>query len=235
MSELTPCPSCQRHIRVTSSACPFCNAATLPADLTQTRATRRTPIQKGVKRAVLFAIGAGLTSAACADGEDDEADTTEMMQAIYGAPVTTDDDSTSADTTSAVNPDESDDSDTTELAQPVYGAPIDTDTTENTSTEGDTTDDSGPIFQPVYGAPVPWDAGADETGAVDAGVDAASPDASLDDDSDTTELAQPVYGAPIDTTDEAASTKTDVGPTWNDGDGGGLIQPLYGAFPADVE
>lgn len=228
MSQLTPCPRCHRHIRVSSAVCPFCDAATLPAELNQTRAARRAPIQKGVKRAVLFAIGAGLTQAACADGEADEPDTTEMEQPVYGAPVT------DAGSTSHTSP-----SDTTELAQPVYGAPI-TDAT----TSFNTTDDGNQTFQPVYGAPLVPDASTVvDAGAADASADAADVDASVEtseaDDSDTTELAQPVYGAPIDTTDatgvESTSTKSDVGPTWNDRDGGGLIVPLYGAIPAQNE
>jgi hypothetical protein len=207
MSELAPCPSCHRHIRLTSAACPFCDAPIAPSVLSQARAARRAPIQKGVKRAVLFAIGAGLTSAACADGEEPGVDTTDDSAT---STATT---SSTASTSSAATATTTDDSETTELAQPVYGAPVDT--TDTTTTIDD---DSSQVFLPVYGAPVApvtdTSAGAD-AGVGDAGAgDASVPDASAD-------------GGQWNVTKEP-------GPTWND-DGGGLAVPLYGAIPAEVE
>lgn len=229
MSDLTPCPQCQRHIRVTSATCPFCDAATVPSELSEVRATRRAAPKPGVKRAVLFALGAGLTSTACAEGDDPEVgDTTEMAQPVYGAPVdttqTTGTTGASTQTDDADNT-ETDDTDTTELAQPEYGAPVLT----TDMTDVDTTSDTGPIFQPVYGSPVAPDSDASVTSdaGADAGVDAA---ADAGDDSDTTaadltDLAQPLYGAPIDITNDRDPTRVETD--------AGLVVPLYGAIPAE--
>lgn len=186
MSQLTPCPSCHRHIRVSGGAegarvtCPFCDASVVLAQLEQTRTARRAPTQAGVKRAVLFAIGAGLTQSACSDDlgsqpvdgtpvapigvtSDSPSDTTDLAQPVYGAPVDP------MDTTSAVDPD------TTELAQPVYGAPVDPgdmpepadagvgDASPDAGDDGPDADssttrppwnenDGGPLVMPVYGA-----------------------------------------------------------------------------------
>ena len=64
MAQLEPCPTCSRHVRVASDACPFCGAA-----LSDTfRGTRRRPAAGSrLGRAALFAVGAALstTSAGC--------------------------------------------------------------------------------------------------------------------------------------------------------------------------
>lgn len=188
-------------------ACPFCDASVGPL-LEQSRAAPRAPLQPGVKRAVLFAIGAGLTQAACSSEPDP------LPQPIYGAPAPPFDGSsggntgtTDPGTTSAV------DSDTTELAQPVYGAPVDPiDTTS--VVDLDTTE----LAQPVYGAPVdPGDASLStdpDAGGGDAGADAGS------DASDAS-------------SDDPNANSNSTRPPWNDNDGGPLIVPLYGAIPAE--
>lgn len=71
---LTPCPSCQRHVRLGTSACPFCEAA-LP-EPAGSRA--RAALPSGVKRATLFAMG--VTVAACSADSD-------LPTPVYGAPV----------------------------------------------------------------------------------------------------------------------------------------------------
>jgi hypothetical protein len=58
---LVPCPGCDRHVRTTDAACPFC-AARLPADLAR-RAVPSAPQRLG--RAAAFAFGASLAVTAC--------------------------------------------------------------------------------------------------------------------------------------------------------------------------
>lgn len=62
-SALVPCPACDRHVRASEAACPFCNAP-LPADLAP-RPVVLPPRRLG--RAAALAFGASLTLAACAN------------------------------------------------------------------------------------------------------------------------------------------------------------------------
>lgn len=58
---LVPCPSCQRHVRATEAACPFC-ASALPSGLEKTAipsATRR------MSRAAAFVFGASIAVTGC--------------------------------------------------------------------------------------------------------------------------------------------------------------------------
>jgi hypothetical protein len=66
MSQLTPCRSCQRHVRVTDDRCPFCGVE-LSA---QQRASSPRPLPgRRLGRAALFAFGATMVgAAACSDG-----------------------------------------------------------------------------------------------------------------------------------------------------------------------
>src|SRR5262249_12643085 len=58
---LVPCPTCQRHVRTTESACPFCRAA-LPADLD----ARAVPAaSQRLSRAAAFVFGASLAVTSC--------------------------------------------------------------------------------------------------------------------------------------------------------------------------
>lgn len=71
MSALLPCPFCARHVRATSSACPFCHCALTPVDVpVATTGGAR------VSRAVAFAFGAALSLEGCI----------ESATPVYGAP-----------------------------------------------------------------------------------------------------------------------------------------------------
>jgi hypothetical protein len=80
MSELHPCPECQRHIRKTESTCPFCGESVslghLPAHVLP---------RKRMGRAATFAFGATVVGAtaivSCSDGSD-----VDNGVAVYGAP-----------------------------------------------------------------------------------------------------------------------------------------------------
>ncbi len=61
-SALVPCPACDRHVRSSEAACPFC-AAELPGDLAR-RAVPAANYRMG--RAAALAFGATLTLTACA-------------------------------------------------------------------------------------------------------------------------------------------------------------------------
>lgn len=78
MSQLTPCPECQRHVRKTEVRCPFCEAALSLAHVPPPVLPRRR-----MSRAATFAFGAGVVGAttlvACSD--DDPGG-----NAVYGAP-----------------------------------------------------------------------------------------------------------------------------------------------------
>jgi hypothetical protein len=58
MSELTPCPECQRHVRTTESRCPFCDSA-----LSLSRVALPVLPRSRLGRAATFAFGATLASA----------------------------------------------------------------------------------------------------------------------------------------------------------------------------
>jgi hypothetical protein len=59
MSELTPCPECQRHVRTTESRCPFCDSALSLSHIAMPVLPR-----SRLGRAATFAFGATLASAA---------------------------------------------------------------------------------------------------------------------------------------------------------------------------
>lgn len=60
MIPLAQCDGCRRHVRVTESRCPFCDAPRAPSDASEVFASPR-----GLSRAVLIALGASLTGGAC--------------------------------------------------------------------------------------------------------------------------------------------------------------------------
>jgi hypothetical protein len=64
-SKLLVCPSCERHVRVTDAACPFCGLA-LPIELRASLALRSPTKRLG--RAALYALGMGTLSLAAACG-----------------------------------------------------------------------------------------------------------------------------------------------------------------------
>lgn len=211
MSQLVPCPGCERHVRLTEANCPFCGRDVDAKALGAAYAPRRNNVNAGIKRAALFALGTGM-AAACGGKTDDTGNDTQPVAssttddtpsavAIYGAPVPPTSTSTTDDTNTKPEP----------TAQPLYGAPIAT--IDETTDEDDTTEI---MAQPEYGAPIPTfdfptqDVAiygappgppvSDETlvdaGAGDAGADAGVPDEpTMDPGPDPT--PQPVYGAPV--------------------------------------
>jgi hypothetical protein len=78
MSQLTPCPECQRHIRKTETQCPFCAAAVSLAHIAPPAMPRMR-----LGRAATFAFGAsvvGVTALIACDSDDGGA------VAVYGGP-----------------------------------------------------------------------------------------------------------------------------------------------------
>ena len=71
MSQLSPCPSCHRHVRVEETVCPFCSAALPeragPETITAPRAR--------LSRAALFAAGATLLGAAACSSSSNNGNT----------------------------------------------------------------------------------------------------------------------------------------------------------------
>ena len=79
---LRPCPTCERHVRDSETACPFCDAA-LPAHVSMTAATRR------LGRAAAFVTGAALVAGAVAGTSgcgDKPKPNDPNTQKPYGAP-----------------------------------------------------------------------------------------------------------------------------------------------------
>jgi hypothetical protein len=70
MSELSPCPSCNRHVRVEETACPFCNGALPARPRDQMPATARPRLS----RAALFTAGATLLGAAACSSSSNNTD-----------------------------------------------------------------------------------------------------------------------------------------------------------------
>lgn len=210
MSQLVPCPACERHVRLPSSSCPFCDAALDASSLEDRYASRRRGAPAGAKRAAVFALGAGL-AAACGDDGDSN------FVPVYGAPISSTEATTDVEPTNDGGTTTAEDT-TSEIgqSQPLYGAPIDT-------SEGDNT------FVAIYGAPVsPVDAGPTDTLVTSDATtnDAAVPDAGVTDAGTTPRPftdsgVQPVYGAPIFF--DAALTDVSPGPS---------VAPAYGAPPS---
>lgn len=194
MSQLVPCPSCGRHVRLSGESCPFCDAALDTSALAAQYAPRRGSVQTGIKRAVIFAVGASMAAACGGETEENPPDPDPTVQPVYGAPI----EPSASETGETSNPPSE------PTAQPLYGAPV-------------TTDDEPTFAQPEYGAPVPpattgiedltdiqaiygapvppEDAGADAA-AGDAGADADVPDQPTAIDPDPGPTVQPLYGAP---------------------------------------
>lgn len=69
MSELTPCPECQRHVRHSEQTCPFCGQA-----LALSRLPAQALPRSRLGRAATFAFGATLVSATALVGCGGEAE-----------------------------------------------------------------------------------------------------------------------------------------------------------------
>lgn len=197
MSQLVPCPNCGRHVRLYELNCPFCSRALDSVALGRQFAPRSVAVQAGLKRAAVFALGAGV-AAACT-----------QSQPVYGAAVAPDTDQTSggapAETSTWDSPGSGVPSD-----QPLYGAPITSVTsnpsamtrseeTGHTSTDNrDAGGSQGDAGGPDAGLPdagagtstVDASGGASDTGHVDAGDVGSS---STDNDF----TLQLLYGAPV--------------------------------------
>lgn len=77
---LVPCSVCQRHVRHSESACPFCGAEREPT----AGPSRERGLARGTKRATLVALGLTLAGPACGGrGEDDDRDDSSII-APYG-------------------------------------------------------------------------------------------------------------------------------------------------------
>ena len=190
MSQLAPCPHCQRHVRASEQSCPFCAGSLAGARLR----ARPEVATRGLSRASIFALGASMAAAAggtalldgCA-AEPDPEDDDSSQQPIYGAPVQ-DAGIVRNDAGGGGGPGG---------PAPVYGAPVQTDAGSNLPGK-----DAGsgvviygaPVqpdggFVPFYGAPIqPRDAGRNDASASDAGSDVWGDDGGR---------VGPVYGAPV--------------------------------------
>ena len=195
MNQLAPCPHCKRHVRVTESTCPFCDASVGTALAARARPSVST---RGLSRASILALGASMAAAlgtglleGCADEPDPDGDDMDKPAAdggvppgtnvpVYGAPVQPD--------AGSNNPPQRQDGGMVVI----YGAPVQT--------------DAGRV-QPVYGAPIqPLDASQNDAGASDAGLSDAGKDAAASSDAgkdagrveiDDGGRVAPVYGAPV--------------------------------------
>ena len=61
MSELVPCPACNRHLRISEQVCPFCGRQLSPHSRTRAPAA---PSLRRLSRSALFAAGATMMGAA---------------------------------------------------------------------------------------------------------------------------------------------------------------------------
>lgn len=207
---LAPCPACQRHIRVSERACPFCGNGVSPSI-----ASKVVPgTTQRLSRAAAFAFTATLTLAGCSDtttpAPDAAGDTVSPSDTVTPSDTPTTD-TTPSDVTADAPQDNGG-------PAPAYGAPFDapppTDATAPDSGPGD-----GGIA-PLYGAPVdatPFDSGPGDGGIAPlygAPVDASQPDSGPRDGGGVV----PLYGAlpPPDAGSDA---------------GDGAIGVRYGAVP----
>lgn len=223
MTQLVPCPSCDRHIRLPEANCPFCGGELDAKALGAAYAPRRSLVTSGLKRAALVALGASV-AAACGGRTDG---TGQDTQPVASTDATSDDAvSSSTDELPGIDP--------SQVA--IYGASIppsgsdlETTASESASTvppdtaePNDTSKPSENTWSPVppYGAPVfipdtdatssapevsstsvvdtVIDGGGAASGSADA--DAGAPDASASSEplpeEDASIVAVPTYGAP---------------------------------------
>lgn len=168
---LAPCPDCQRHIRVSERACPFCGGAVAPSI-----ASKVVPgTTQRLSRAAAFAFTATLSLAGCSDTTP--APTPDAATDTVSPGDTSTPDSTPVDVRTDAPTDMGG-------PAPAYGAPVDV------PSPGDSSADTGPGdggIAPLYGAPV--DAGGqtdvvpvrDNGGVVPLYGAVPPPDADVDD------------------------------------------------------
>jgi hypothetical protein len=80
MASLVPCTVCQRHVRHSESACPFCGAERQPT----AAPSRERGVVRDAKRATLVALGLTLAGPACGGRGDDGDDSSFIVP--YGLP-----------------------------------------------------------------------------------------------------------------------------------------------------
>jgi hypothetical protein len=200
MVQLVPCPQCGRHVRLSSTSCPFCDVALDVSGLSEHYAPRRVTAQSGIKRATMFALGASVVAACSTDPG--------QPVPVYGAPVSPTSDETSSVTSEAPATSESDTTSPafdTDAGETSTSAPLTDATSPSTNSDADAPADAGD-----HDADAEHDAGSSSVdgGAVDTSADAALPD-------DTSGvIAQPPYGAPFPLPDDRSD---------------GMAQPVYGA------
>jgi hypothetical protein len=154
MSELVPCPECQRHVRKTETSCPFCGEALslshLPAAVVPTRR---------LGRAATFAFGASVVGATALVGCSSDADGPGNFVQHYGAPPSGAGGQAVGGTggNGGINAG----------GGPVYGAP------PSGATNGGNLSQGGGA-QPVYGAPAAGTGNEPSGGAAGAGGDSFS-------------------------------------------------------------
>lgn len=148
-------------MRSLEANCPFCRCGLNQATLGGQYAPRRLEVQSGVKRATLFAIGAGF-AAACGNPTP-----------IYGSSEAPDFGSSEAATSdvATTGADVTTDGDRSEQA--IYGAPV------APSTDTDVSGSSAAVAASSAGTP---DGGASDAGVQPTPADASAADASIDPD-----------------------------------------------------
>jgi len=124
MSQLTPCPECQRHVRKTEARCPFCASALSLAHVPVPVLPR-----KRLGRAATFAFGASVVGATALVGCGDDDDTGGLVP-VYGAPT----------------------GGSSFAGSAVYGAPP-SGSSNGGSSNGGTDNELGGMSGAVYGAP----------------------------------------------------------------------------------
>ena len=163
-----PCLSCERHVRASEAACPFCSSA-LPSNLAAVPAATR---RLSRFAAFTFATAVAVTGAAtmgCSGGDDDGTEQSEGelggIMPMYGAPVPAFDAGSGCEDTDNANAEEDEFDPGTIVAmyglppQPVDAGPAPQPCAKDA---GSATDAGAPTFDgggflAMYGAPVWWD------------------------------------------------------------------------------
>jgi len=81
-SRLSPCPSCTRHVKVGSSACPFCGGD-VPIDVPARPMPSTRPLTRA---AIMFASVAAVSAAACSSSTTTSGDKDAEADAPLGPP-----------------------------------------------------------------------------------------------------------------------------------------------------
>lgn len=223
MSQLVPCPGCERHVRLSDPNCPFCGRELDGNALGAVYAARRGAVPRGLKRAALVALGASV-AAACGGRTDG---TGQDTQPVASTGLTSEESSGSSSAFLSPPSSGTDTRPDDGSLVAIYGAPvpppaIDTQvpgtTAPEVSTSDDDDDDNG-VAVPPYGFPVITQPDLDTTSAPEASSSTSAPD--LDTGSDT----GPELDAGASDAGLSDATESDAGlPTESP-----IMQPAYGA------